>query len=74
MDNEAIKEIVGNILQLSNTILGSIIPEEAKRHFRSACKEALLGMVVILDHADEKQKNQTSEGAHQKNHSSTLLI
>lgn len=70
MDNEAIKEVIGSIMKLSNTILGSIAPEDAKKHFRSACKEALLGMIVILNHANEKQKDNTSEGVHPEKQSS----
>lgn len=69
MANETIIEVVENILRLSNTVVGSIVLEDAKRHFRSACKEALLGMIVILEHTGEKQKNQTTEGVHQEKHS-----
>ena len=64
MDNETITEVLGNLLKLSNSVLGSIIPEDAKRHFRSACKEALLGMIVMLDSSDEKHE-QKSDNLHQ---------
>jgi len=66
MDNESVNEIIGNLLKLSNSILGSIVPEDAKRHFRSACKEALLGMIVILDNANEKDKKHESDNLKSK--------
>lgn len=74
MDNETINEIIGNLLKLSNSILGSIIPEDAKRHFRSACKEALLGMMVILDNYDEKDKKHTTKSTNQEKHSHAIDI
>jgi hypothetical protein len=52
MEKELIKEVVGNMVDLGDTFFKSIVPEDAKKHFRSACKEALLGMIAILDHAD----------------------
>jgi hypothetical protein len=66
MEKEAIKEVVENIVQLSDTILTSIVPEDAKKHFRLACKEALLGMIAIIDHAEEKAKESSSKDFKQE--------
>jgi hypothetical protein len=73
MDNETINKVIGNLLKLSNSIHSSIVPEDAKRHFRSACKEALLGMIAILDYSNEKHKNHTSESVHQEKSSSQTI-
>jgi hypothetical protein len=74
MDKENINEIIGNLLKLSNSLLGSIVPEEAKGHFRSACKEALLGVIVILDKANEKDKKNAAENMNHENHSHKIDI
>lgn len=66
MEKEVVKEIVETIVQLGDTILTSIVPEEAKKHFRLACKESLLGMIAIIDHADEKSKDSSSKGFGQE--------
>lgn len=61
MESEVVKEVIENIVKLSDTILKTMIPQDAKRHFRAACKEALLGMIAIIDHADEKQEAPMSK-------------
>lgn len=61
MEKELIKEVVGNMVELGDTFFSSIVPEDAKKHFRSACRETLLGMIAILDHADEKQAAHSSK-------------
>ena len=66
MEKEVIKEVVENIVQLGDAILTSIVPEDANKHFRMACKETLLGMIAILDHADEKPKDSSSKDYRQE--------
>jgi hypothetical protein len=61
MEKELIKEAVGNMVELGDTFFKSIVPEDAKKHFHSACRETLLGMIAILDYADKKDAAHTSK-------------
>jgi hypothetical protein len=66
MEKETIKDVVGNMVELGDTLVSSVIPEEAKKHFRQACRETLLGMIAILDHADEMHKDDSSKCSKQE--------
>lgn len=75
MDNEAVKEIVGGLLKLGDSICSSVVPPEAKKHFRNAGREALLGMIAVIDAADEKDnKNKTSREPKETKVSRTIDI
>ena len=66
MDNEAMKKVIEDLLHLGNTVFSSVVPEEAKKHFRTAAKEVLLGMIDILDQAEAKQQKHASDGMQQE--------
>jgi hypothetical protein len=58
MNDEIIVKVVRDMLELRKTILSSFVPDEAHRHFRSARREALLGIKAILEHAVNQQDEQ----------------
>jgi len=49
MKSDNTKEIVDNLVRLCGSVTSSLVPEEAKSHFRRAAREFLFGMAAILD-------------------------
>lgn len=66
MDNEVVKKVIEDLIQLGNTAFSSVVSEDAKKHFRKAGKEVLLGIIDVLEKADEKQQKNTSDEMQQQ--------
>jgi hypothetical protein len=66
MKDDAVEKILFNLSELRSTLLSSLVPEEAREHFLTSRKEALLGMQVLLQHAidrcDEQIANHSQQG------------
>lgn len=58
MNDEIIAKVVRDMLELCKTLLSSFVPDETHQHFRSAHREAWLGIKAILEHAVNPQEEQ----------------
>ncbi|MCL6445120.1 MAG: hypothetical protein K6T83_16975 [Alicyclobacillus sp.] len=74
MKEEEIVKIVSDILKLRRTILAALSPEEARQHFNSSRREALLGVKAILQHAIDWHDEQAEGKAHQEKSSRSIEI
>jgi hypothetical protein len=68
MNDETMEKILDSLSEIRNTILASFVPGEAKQHFLSSRREALIGMKVILQHAIDRCDEHGSGNAYQEKH------
>jgi hypothetical protein len=61
MVREQLHKLVDDVLDLRSTLVGDRVPPEARRHFRTARKEALLGVRAVVDHALSRLEQSEQE-------------
>ncbi|MGG2196460.1 hypothetical protein [Paenibacillus validus] len=74
MNEDEVVKAVRNIFELHKTILASFIPDEARQHFHSSRREALLGMKAILQREIDRLDEQTTGETHQEKSSRSIEI
>jgi hypothetical protein len=73
MNNEAFMKVLDSIVELRETILEAVVPEEAQHHFRASRREALLGVKAVLDHSIERLDGQVPRETQAEKHSSRTI-
>lgn len=67
MVREKLHRLIDDMFELREAVIGEKIPAEARRHFRSARKEALLGARAMIDHALSRlEKEEEEQGEESK--------
>lgn len=74
MNEEEAVKVVRSMFELQKTILTSFIPDEARQHFHSSRREALLGMKAILQQAIDKHDEEANKETHREKSSRSIEI
>jgi hypothetical protein len=61
---EALGAVLEGLTDLRETMLTAVAPAEARRHFRSSQREALLGLRALLDRSIDRLDEQASSDPH----------
>jgi hypothetical protein len=61
---EALGTVLEGLADLRESMLAAAVPEEARRHFRSSQREALLGLRAMLDRSIDRLDEQASSDLH----------
>jgi hypothetical protein len=61
---EALGTVLEGLTDLHESMLTAVVPEEARRHFRSSRREALLGLRAMLDRSIDRLDEQANSDPH----------
>lgn len=71
MKEHDMREAAENLLSIGTSFLNSKVPNEARRHFRNAFKETLLGMLAVVE---QSEKNDDVKKEKEPDKSSSVKI
>lgn len=61
MDHEEISHLIEHLFKTRSILIDTFLPKDAKQHFYTAKKGALLGMRDVFQHAIDEMDNGTSK-------------
>jgi hypothetical protein len=61
MMRNQVHQVIDQVLDLRENLVGRRVPPEARQHFLAARREALLGVRVVVDHALQRLEQEAAE-------------